>query len=249
MPQTVFRFHAELRDFLPPHTRGGEIIHQVAGSASIKDAIEALGVPHTEVEAIFVGGRAIDFTYIVADGDDINVFPASVAAAHASPVRLRPPVPRPLRFVLDVHLGRLAAYLRLLGFDTLYRNDYTDDQLARVAAEDGRVLLTRDRGLLKRGIVTHGYWLRITHPRDQPVEVLRRFRVRDIEAALTRCMECNALLKRVDKQEIEARLPPRTRERHSEFHLCPGCGRIYWRGTHYARLCEFVETLRWQLTG
>lgn len=247
MPQTVFRFHAELRDFLSPHMRGGEIIQQVAGRASIKDAIEALGVPHTEVEAIFVSDRAVDFTYIVADGDDINILPASVAAAHASTVRLRPPVPRPLRFVLDVHLGRLAAYLRLLGFDTLYRNDYTDDQLARIAAEEGRVLLTRDRGLLKRGIVTHGYWLRITRPRDQPVEVLRRFHVRDIEAALTRCMECNALLKRIDKQEIESRLPARTCEHHDEFHLCTGCERIYWRGTHYARLCEFVDALRRQL--
>ena len=219
MPQAVFRFYAELCDFLPAHARGGKVTHQLTGRASIKDTIEALGVPHTEVEAIFVGTRAVDFTYIVEDANAIDIFPASAVAAamptveaHPSPARfLRPPVPQPLRFVLDVHLGRLAAYLRLCGFDTLYRNDYSDDELARIAAEEKRVLLTRDRGLLKRGIVTHGYYLRATRPHDQPLEVLRRFRVREIEAPFTRCMECNALVNQVAKDEIELRLTPRTR--------------------------------------
>ena len=246
MARAVFHFHLELNDFLLPRMKGREVVYQFTDRASIKDAIESLGVPHTEVEAIFVNEQTVDFTYLVRDGDRIEVYPFSAPEARSARVSLRPPAPLPLRFVLDVHLGRLAAYLRLLGFDTLYRNDYTDEELARIAGDEKRVLLTRDRGVLKRSVVVYGYWLRATDSREQLVEVLQRFSIKSIKdsgATFTRCMECNGLLVKVAKEEIDSRLPPRTREHYADFHRCTDCGRIYWQGSHYKRMREFVERL------
>jgi len=161
MSRVEFHFHAELNDFLAPVRRGAAVIYRFSGRVSIKDAIESLGVPHTEIAAIVVGSTAVDFAYIVRDSDHVEVFPRPAPAAHAP---LRPPFPGPPRFVLDTHLGQLASYLRMLGFDTLYRNDYADEELARIASQDPRILLTRDRGLLKRSIVTYGRYVRATDP-------------------------------------------------------------------------------------
>jgi len=159
-------------------------------------------------------------------------------------VRLYPRPLREPRFVLDVHLGRLARTLRLLGFDAVWRNDTTDDELAAISADDERTLLTRDRGLLKRAKVTHGHLVRETDRRRQVVEVLRQF---DLFGAITpfgRCLRCNGVLEPVAKAEVEHRLPPRTRREYADFRTCPGCGRVYWKGSHYDRLAALVEDLR-----
>src|SRR5262245_7749399 len=151
MGRAIFHFHAELNDFLRHRHLDHAIEHTFQGRVAIKDMIEALGVPHTEVVAIVVNGWPVDFAYIVQAGDRIDVFPTSLSIAGAAP--LRPPIPQEVRFVLDTHLGQLAAYLRMLGFDTLYRNDYSDDELSRISSQEQRILLTRDRGLLKPAMV------------------------------------------------------------------------------------------------
>src|SRR5262249_31383318 len=156
MNRACFRFYAELNDFLPPGRRGVTFTYSFEGSPSIKDLIEALGVPHTEVDLILVNGESVDFAYRVREGDRISVYPVFESLDITPLLRVRPRPLRETRFVLDTHLGRLAAYLRLLGFDTLYRNDAGDDELARISSGEGRILLTRDRGLLKRSQVTHG---------------------------------------------------------------------------------------------
>lgn len=248
MTQAYFRFYAELNDFLLPPRRMLEFVQPFDGRRSIKDMIESLGVPHTEVDLILVNGRTVDFSYLVADEDRISVYPVFESLDITPLLRLRPePLRRPC-FVLDQHLGRLAAYLRLLGFDTLYRNDYHDDELAATAAGDGRILLTRDRGLLKRKTVTRGYCIRSTASREQVREVVRRF---DLAAAIrpfTRCVHCNGLLVDVAKAEISTRLLPRTREEYQEFRICTGCGQIYWRGSHHRWLDPFIQSLREQPT-
>lgn len=241
MNQAAFQFYAELNDFLPPPRRFTEFRHDFLDISTVKDFIESFGVPHTEVDLILVNGEPVDFSYRVRDGDRISVYPVFEAFDIAPVARLRPEPLREPRFVLDVHLGRLAAYLRMLGFDALYRNDYTDEQLAAVAGGAGhRILLTRDAGLLKRAAVTHGYYVRETNARRQLREIVARFDLARLVRPFTRCMRCNTPLEDAAKDEVAPELPPRTAALHHEFRRCPGCRRIYWKGAHYRRMLDLL---------
>ena len=243
MKQACFRFYAELNDFLPPGRRMVGFTRAFEGSPSVKDLIEALGVPHTEVDLILVNGISVDFSYRVREGDRISVYPVFESIDITPLVRVRPRPLRETRFVLDAHLGRLAGYLRMLGFDTLYRNDYRDEELERISGSEGRILLTRDRGLLKRSRVTHGYCLRETDPRRQLAEVVQRFDLRRSIAPFQRCLHCNSLLQPIRKEAICDRLPPRTKQYYDGFFVCPACDRIYWKGSHYERMRQLIEAL------
>ncbi len=240
MASAQFYFYGELNDFLPQHRRNTSFNHCFEGRVSIKDMIEALGVPHTEVEAIIARGVSVDFSYIVSDSDRLDVYPRSFTSPMPL-VALRPPIVGEPQFVLDTHLGQLAVYLRMLGFDTLYRNDYADDELARISDEENRVLLTRDRGLLKRGRVTHGYYVRNIKPQRQAIEIVDRYQLRPTVQPLRRCIRCNNLLQKVDKQQIADRLAPKTREFYNDFSICTSCDRIYWKGSHYEPMRQFIE--------
>ena len=241
MGTTQFRFYEELNDFLPPHRRKVSFPHTFAGRNAIKDMIEALGVPHTEVDLILVNGQSVDFSYIVQDNDRISVYPVFESFDITPLLRLRPKPLRVSQFILDVHLGRLARYLRLLGFDALYRNDFDDTELARLAGEEQRILLTRDRGLLKRNSITHGYYVRETDPRRQLQEVLARFDLYRSVRSFQRCTCCNGLLATVAKERIWDRLEPDTRHYFDQFWMCGGCQRIYWKGSHYVRMQRLIE--------
>ena len=244
MAEARFRFYAELNDFLPPENRGRELARQFAVSGSVKDFIESFGVPHTEVDLVLANSQPVEFSYAVRDGDRLSIYPVFESLDIAGVSRTRPAPLRALRFVLDVHLGRLAAYLRMAGFDALYGNQSSDPELAGIVAKEGRVLLTRDRYLLMRTAVDRGYWVRSTEPKQQLLEVVRRF---DLAAAMqpfTRCLACNGVLEAVSRESVWERLPPGIREKEA-FCLCPGCGRVYWEGSHHARmkkLLEWVET-------
>ena len=243
MLQVSIRFYGELGDFLPPDRRQVAFTHTLKERASIKDVIEALGVPHTEVDLLLVNGESVDFSYLVHDGDRISVYPVFTSIDLTPLPRVGPqPLPEP-RFVLDTHLGKLAAYLRMLGFDTLYRNDYHDNELAELSSREGRMLLTRDRGLLKRRVVTHGYHVWETDPERQLVEVVRRFDLLRTIAPFRRCMHCNGLLEPVRKEVIPDRLLPKTRQYYDEFSVCQSCGRIYWKGSHYERMQQLIGRL------
>jgi uncharacterized protein len=241
MSHATFTFHAALEEFLPPARRGAPFAHHFDGRVSIKDMIESLGPPHTEVEAIVVGERSVDFDQLVRDGDLVDVYPVFAPLPAIPLVPLRPPLPPSPGFVLDTHLGQLAAYLRMLGFDTLYRNDYADDELARISSLETRILLTRDRGLLKRGIVTFGYYVRATDPQRQVAEVLRRYDLAAAIVPLRRCIRCNGLLRPVSKEQVGPRLEPKTRAFYDEFSACAACDQIYWKGSHYERMRSFID--------
>ncbi|HEY9821850.1 MAG TPA: Mut7-C RNAse domain-containing protein, partial [Candidatus Sericytochromatia bacterium] len=241
MARADFRFHAELNHFLPASKREISFSHYFEERASIKDMIEALGIPHPEVDAIAVNGKAVDFSYIVQDGDRIEVYPVSVSSEVSEQASVRPQLLSILRFVLDVHLGKLAASLRMLGFDTLYRNDYDDEELAQISASEQRILLTRDKGLLMRSLVTYGYYVRATNPEQQVVEVLQRFDLFGKVLPFQRCIRCNGLLEPVAKEAIVDQLPQKTRLSIDEFHRCRECHQIYWRGSHYERMQQFIE--------
>jgi uncharacterized protein len=237
----TLRFYAELNDFLPAGFRFKDVVHACSGRRSVKDAIEAHGVPHTEVDLVLVNGEPVDFRAMLADGDRVAVYPVFELFDIATVTRVRPEPLRDTRFILDVHLGRLARYLRLSGFDTIYRLDVEDADLARLSRDEHRILLTRDHGLLKRRAVTHGYFVRSTEPAGQLAEVLRRFDLRRLIRPFSRCMACNGDLEGVDKLEVAASVPERSRALFDTFLRCRSCLRVYWPGSHYARLKRLVE--------
>ena len=241
MDAAYFRFYAELNDFAPPEKRQRTVVYPFQGPVSIKHMIEAAGIPHTEVELILANGQPVGFNYLVQDGDRISIYPA-FATIDVSPVtQLRPPLPKPHRFILDNHLGRLARYLRLLGFDALYLNDTADDpELAQIAHAEGRILLTRDRGLLKRSLVTFGYCLRTKDSREQVTAVLHRYQLYDQITPWSRCLRCNGQLQPVKKETIMHRLEPKTKLYFHEFRICRGCNQIYWKGSHYGKLESLI---------
>jgi uncharacterized protein with PIN domain len=229
------RFYAELNDFLPPDVRQRPLARRLDAPGSVKDVIESFGVPHPEVDLILVNGRPADFGCQVGPGDRVAVYPRFRRLAASGPP-LRAAWAGEPRFLLDVHLGRLASYLRLAGFDAAYARDATDAALAAASREEGRALLTRDRGLLKRREVERGYWVRETAPRRQLAEVLQQFDLAGRLRPLARCGRCNGRLTPVERAAVEADLPPRMRREHHEFHRCDRCGRVYWRGSHVARI-------------
>jgi len=240
-----FRFYGQLNDFLPAQWRYGRFARLLHAPASVKDVIESLGVPHPEVDVITANGEAIDFTYRVGADDRIAVYPAFRKLDVDGLQRVGVDPPRPLRFALDIHLRKLASLLRLAGFDAALLTE--DAEVAAVSASERRVALTRDVGLLKRGIIQYGRWIRNTDPEQQFVEVLDRFGLVDEMHPFTRCMECNTPVIAESAATVAERLPPGTREAFTEFRRCPGCERIYWQGSHYARLLELLERARHQI--
>lgn len=201
------------------------------GQQSIKHLVESLGVPHPEIGRVEVNGRETTLNRITPDGSRVELHPA----ANECPIEPR--------FLLDNHLGRLAAYLRMLGFDCLYRNDYSDGELAAILETDERILLTRDRGLLMRRVVTHGYCPRSLDSLDQLREVMRRFDLAGRISPFHRCLRCNHPLETVSKEAVLDRLEPLTKLHFEEFRICPACQQIYWKGSHYERMQEIIRGL------
>lgn len=242
--RATFRFYAELNDFLPPAHRQRDVPYTFFVAPSVKDVVEAFGVPHTEVDVVLVNGAPVGFDRRLADGDRVSVYPVFERLDVSDVTRLRPRPLRDIRFVADVHLGTLARRLRLLGFDTRFDRAWSDAALVDVAAGERRILLTRDRGLLKRRAVTHGLYVRDDDPRAQVVDVVRRLHLSGSIRPFTRCMACNGLLDDVDKAEVADRLEPRTRAAFDRFRRCRDCGRIFWEGSHHRRLRELVARVR-----
>ncbi len=237
------RFYAELNDHIPVESRYKTLAKSFFVPGTVKDVIESFGVPHTEVELITANGESVPFSYVVRDEDRIAVYPMFESFDITPELQVRREPLREPRFVLDVHLGRLAAYLRMLGFDTFYRNCATDPELARISFQQQRILLTRDRGLLKHNAITHGYLLRETDSHRQLPEVVDRFDLASSIRPFTRCMACNGMLVDVPKQEVLTSLPPRVAEVHDDFRQCERCGKVYWKGSHYGRMQRWVNDL------
>lgn len=236
-----FRFYEELNDFLPKHRKKVIFEYDFIGHPSIKNAIEGIGIPHTEVDLILINGESVGFEYQLAHGDFVSVYPVFETFDISSLVKLHQ---RPLRksaFILDVHLGKLARRLRLLGFDTLYRSDYDDPEIVRIAAEERRIILTRDKGLLCSNAVTHGYLIRSQNINEQVQEVLRRFYLFEQVKAFTRCLACNGIIIHVEKKDIVQLLQPKTIRYYDSFYQCVKCRKVYWKGSHYKKLVTFIE--------
>jgi uncharacterized protein with PIN domain len=241
MVTATFRFYEELNDFLAPDRRKQEFTVPCARAATTKHMIEALGVPHTEVELILVNGESVDFNRPLEDGDRVAVYPRFEAVDVTPLLRVREQPLREPRFVADAHLGGLAHMLRMLGFDTLYDNHFHDDVIVAIAERDGRIVLTRDRELLKRRAVTHGCYVHALKSEQQLREVVERLDLARGARPFTLCLHCNAPLRAVDKASVLDRLPPKVREHYERFSTCDGCGRVYWEGSHWRNMRRVLD--------
>ncbi|MEE9270168.1 MAG: Mut7-C RNAse domain-containing protein [Candidatus Krumholzibacteria bacterium] len=238
-----FRFYAELNDFIPAGRRQKEFTYLFSGHPSVKDAVEAIGVPHPEVDLILVNDASVGFDYHLQSGDRVAVYPVFESMDISPVIHLRPVPLRKPAFLVAGHLGKLARLLRMLGFDSLCREDLDDAQLIRTALDERRIILTRDRGLLKTGAVTHGYCIRADDPREQVREVLVRFDLFSQVKPFHRCMVCNGVIADVEKEAIADELPEKTKLYYNEFHRCHDCGRIYWKGSHYHKMQDTIHQL------
>ncbi|MGV0677971.1 Mut7-C RNAse domain-containing protein [Mycolicibacterium fortuitum] len=237
------RAYAELNDFWEADSRGRDVRRPIQSHQTVKDVLEASGIPHTEIDLILVNGDPVSFQHRPAVGDRIAVYPMFEALDIGATARLRPEPLRHPRFVVDVNLGRLARLLRVLGFDVWWSSDADDQTLADISLDQQRILLTRDRGLLKRRAITHGLFVHSQQPEEQTLEVLRRLDLRRRIKPFTRCVRCNGQLAAVAKEQVIDQLEPLTRRYYDEFSQCPECGRIYWAGSHFEKLSRLVDRL------
>ena len=242
LKQATFRFYEELNDFLPLDKKKVDFVRPFSGNPSIKDIIEAIGVPHVEIDLILVNGNSVDFKYILQDNDRISVYPVFETLGINNVTHLRAQPLRVSTFILDVHLGKLANYLRMLGFDTLYRNDNEDPEIIRISLEEHRIILTRDIGLLKVKSVTHAYFVREQHPKRQLEEVLKHFDLYKDIKPFNRCIKCNGHFEPVEKEEILPQLEPLTIKYFDKFYRCMDCHGIFWEGSHYDHMRDFIQT-------
>ena len=243
MVTATFRFYEELNDFLAPDRRKQEFTCPCARAATTKHMIEALGVPHTEVELILVNGESADFHRILQDGDRVAVYPKFEAMDITPLLQVRDHPMRETRFVADAHLGGLAHMLRMMGFDTLYDNHFHDDEIVSLAEQDGRIILTRDRELLKRRSVTHGCFVHALKSEQQLREIVERLDLAKSAKPFTLCLHCNAPLHPVDKAAVYERLPPKVQAYYDHFSGCDVCGRVYWEGSHWRNMRRVLDGL------
>ena len=211
------------------------------GNPAVKDTIEALGVPHTEVDVISVNGESVGFYHQLKNRDRVKVYPPQFKFRNKKIIRLQPLWPKSLRFILDVHLGKLVKHLRLLGFDCLYKKDWSDEEIIKVVKRGRRILLTRDIGLLKNNIVRFGYFVRSIQPDKQIQEILKKFDLHKRIKSFSRCIQCNGLIQRVVKAAIQHLLMPETKLYYKKFYRCSRCKKIYWQGSHFQKLSRFVS--------
>jgi uncharacterized protein with PIN domain len=232
MSTAHFLFHGRLNDFLPQDQKGQWVAIQFRERQSLKHLVESLGMPHPEIGRIQVNGREGAPGRITQAGDRVEVHPIENGC------------PMEPRFVLDCHLGRLTAHLRMLGFDCTYQNDFEDAEMAGIAVQENRIVLTRDRRLLMRKVIVYGYCLRSLDSFEQLTEVMQRFELANRAQPFHRCLRCNDPLEPVSKEMILDRLEPLTKQYFDEFRICPNCQQIYWKGSHYARMLKLVEQVK-----
>jgi uncharacterized protein with PIN domain len=230
-----FRFYAELNRFLAPCYRQHSFSYPLSRDATVKHMIEALGVPHTEAELILVDGQSVDFSHRLRDGERVSVYPYFVTLDITPLTRLRSKPARHCKFIADAHLGQLAKNLRMLGFDVLYRNDYSDAEVTRIAVEEERIVLTRDRDLLIRKEIERGCYLHAIAADEQMAEVVARFKLTSTHA-FSRCLNCNGVLRMVEKSAVADRVPQHSRQFYDRFFECDACARVYWEGSHVTRM-------------
>lgn len=243
MPKATFRFYEELNDFLPRQRRKTDFEADIKGMRSVKDMVESLGVPHTEVDLILVNGKSVDFTYVLQDGDRVSVYPVFETLNIEKATRLRKLPLRRTTFIADINLGDIVKYMRVLGFDVSFDPLLSPRQIIEVSEKENRIILTKSIKLLKFKEVTHGIFIRPGTLEQQIKRIIDFLDIKDQIKPFSRCLRCNNLLKTVSKGSIADRIPPKTRAFCDEYSYCKPCDKIYWKGSHFIKMKRFVDSL------
>jgi uncharacterized protein with PIN domain len=237
------RIYAELNDFVKPAFRQRKIEISVKGRITVRNAVESLGVPHSAIDLVLVNGNPVVFGQLIQPGDYISVYPQFESFDISGVSRNRKEPLRKSRFIADAHLGKLATKLRMLGFDTLFSGELSDDEIIILASAQKRIILTRDREMLKSDLVDHGYYVRSVYPATQLKEVIGKFDLGSQFKPFTRCLKCNGKLETACKQEVKDLVPGETATLFKAFFRCSGCGKIYWEGSHYESMKADIISL------
>ena len=243
MPKGTFRFYEELNDFLPKHRRKTDFEATFKGKRSIKDMIEALGVPHTEIDLILVNGNSVDFNYILQDEDRVSVYPVFESLNITKVARLRKIPLRRTKFIADINLGDIVKYMRVLGLDLYYDPLLSTREIIEISKREKRVILTKSRKLLKFKDVSHGIFIRPGTTTEQIRRIIDFLDIKDKIKPFSRCLRCNTLLNIVLKGKIIDRIPPKTKEFCNEYVQCQSCNKIYWKGTHFIDMEKVVRQI------
>jgi len=243
MQAATFRFYEELNDFLPLERRKAEFRCGFKGRESVKDRIEALGVPHTEVDLILVNGVSVDFGYILQDRDRVSVYPVFESLDIHDVTHLRDLPLRETRFIADVNIGDIVKYMRALGLDVYCNPTLSPREIIRISREEKRTILTKSRKLLKHRDVIRGIFIRPGTTVEQIRGIIDFLSLRGGMALFSRCLACNSSLVRVTKESVFDRVPPKARAFHEDYSYCSGCDRIYWQGSHFARIQKVVDEI------
>jgi len=241
MNQVFFRFYEELNDYLPDEERKVWIEYFFKDRMNIQDAIQSFGVPPGEIDLILVNQQSKSFDYLLQDGDRISVYPVFELFDLSGISRLREKPLRNPTFICDVHLGRLCKYLRMLGWDTLYSNHFTPDEMIAISLRERRIILSRSYRLTRHKEVSHSYRIRSSDSLEQVKDLISKLDLSDRINPLTRCLNCNAMLVPVDKQAVIQLLQDRTAKYYNEFFKCPDCNQIYWKGSHFENMLRFIS--------
>ncbi len=243
MPKAIFRFYEELNDLLPKHRRKTDFAAEFEGKRSVKDMIESLGVPHTEVDLILANGKSVNFSYIIQDGDRISVYPVFESLNIENVTRLRTLPLRKTRFIADINLGDVVRYMRVFGLDVFFDPSLSSLEIITISKAQNRIILTKSKKLLKYKEVSHGILIRPGTTTEQIAHIIGYLDIRDRIKPFSRCLICNSLLENIPKKEIEDRIPPKTKELCDEYAQCRKCDKIYWKGTHYIRMKQVIDEM------
>jgi len=242
-PFTVrLNVHGDLDFFLRSRARGHYIERSLSEKTSIKDVVESCGVPHTEIDLILVNKQPVDFHHALASAAEIDIYPVGIQFTDCKYKHLQ--ISFVISFIADGHLGKLTRNLRLLGLDVAYDAHAEDRQLLYIMERENRALLTRDRRLLMHSVVSTGYCPRSQNADEQTIEIIRRFNLLGRIAPFTRCLRCNAPLRKVSKTEVLERLEPLTKIYYEQFRRCTRCDQIYWAGSHFSKLEKRLGQIR-----
>jgi len=243
MPKAIFRFYEELNDFLPVHRQKTDFEIDFIGKRSIKDMIEALGIPHTEVDLILINGKSVDFNYILNAEDRVSVYPVFESLNIENVTHLRKIPLRSTKFIANVNLGDITNYLRLLGLDVYHDPSLSSQEIIKISKNENRIILTKSRKLLKFKEVTHGIFIRPGKTEEQVKRIIDSLDIKNQIKPFSRCLRCNNLLEKIPKENILDRIPPRAKEFYNEYTHCTSCDRIYWKGTHYIKMQNVIDQI------
>ncbi len=243
MQKAVLRFYSTLNYLLPKDRRNADFEVEFKGKRSVKDMIESLGVPHTEVDIILVNGRSVDFNYILREGDKISVYPAFEKPDIEDLVHLCSTFPSHTKFIADINLGDIVKYMRVLGFDVYFDPSLSPREIIKYAKRYGRTIITKSRKLLKFREIDNGLLLYAGTTEEQIRGIISRLGLKRSVKPFSRCLRCNKVLVNIAKEKIEDRIPPKTRSFCDRYAYCKDCNRIYWEGTHVFEMRKLINRI------